>query len=109
MAAFGDGVYEDATQYMSKQKRLSNEVRLDAYGLFKQAGVGDNGSVRPGLLDMVGRAKWDAWHKLRGMSATVAKQKYIALAQTIGFNPGASGTAELVRGGETFVQKGGSA
>ena len=29
------------------------------------------------MMDMVGRAKYDAWAKLKGMSADDAKQKYI--------------------------------
>ena len=29
------------------------------------------------MLDMVGRAKYDAWAKLKGMSADDAMQKYI--------------------------------
>jgi acyl-CoA-binding protein len=29
------------------------------------------------MLDMVGRAKYDAWAKLKGLGADEAKQKYI--------------------------------
>jgi len=32
---------------------------------------------RPGMLDMVKRAKYDAWAKLKGTDPDTAKQKYI--------------------------------
>ena len=35
-------------------------------------------SARPGLLDLKGKAKWDAWNGKKGMSQEEAKQAYIA-------------------------------
>lgn len=32
---------------------------------------------KPGILDMAGRAKWDAWDKKKGMSQDEAKTAYI--------------------------------
>ena len=32
---------------------------------------------RPGMLDMVGRAKYDAWAKLKGTAGDKAMQQYI--------------------------------
>jgi len=32
---------------------------------------------RPGMLDMVGRAKYDAWAKLKGTSQDDARQQYV--------------------------------
>ncbi|HWU67873.1 MAG TPA: acyl-CoA-binding protein, partial [Stenotrophobium sp.] len=42
-------------------KRPSNDDLLTLYALFKQATDGDVSGSRPGMLDMVGRAKYDAW------------------------------------------------
>ncbi|KAL6448333.1 hypothetical protein ACFW04_000343 [Cataglyphis niger] len=58
-------------------KRPTNEELLELYALFKQATVGDNTTSKPGMLDLKGKAKWDAWNKKKGTSQEVAKQTYI--------------------------------
>lgn len=35
------------------------------------------------MLDLKGKAKWDAWNNLKGTSQEEAKAKYIALVQTL--------------------------
>lgn len=55
----------------------SNEEKLTMYALFRQAQDGDVSGKRPGMLDPVGRFKYDAWAKLKGMSSEDAMQKYI--------------------------------
>jgi len=59
--------------------RPSNEQLLDLYGLFKQATEGDVAGSRPGLLDLKGRAKFDAWTKRKGTSKDEAMKGYVAL------------------------------
>ncbi|HEY0255378.1 MAG TPA: acyl-CoA-binding protein [Kofleriaceae bacterium] len=58
---------------------LGNDVMLEMYGLYKQATVGDVTGSRPGMLDLKGRAKFDAWTKLAGTSKADAMTKYIAV------------------------------
>jgi len=58
-------------------KRPSNEDFLFLYSHFKQANGGDVKGDRPGMLDMVGRAKYDAWAKLKGLKPDQAMQKYV--------------------------------
>lgn len=58
-------------------RRPDNNDMLFLYAHFKQASSGDVSGKRPGMLDMVGRAKYDAWDKLKGMSSADAMQKYI--------------------------------
>jgi acyl-CoA-binding protein len=58
-------------------KRPSNDDFLFLYAHFKQAKSGDVSGSRPGMLDMVGRAKYDAWAKLKGESKDGAMKKYI--------------------------------
>lgn len=55
----------------------SNELKLEFYALYKQATEGDVSGKRPGMMDFVGRAKHDAWEKLKGTSADEAMQRYI--------------------------------
>ncbi|MGH8462064.1 MAG: acyl-CoA-binding protein [Stenotrophobium sp.] len=58
-------------------KKPSNEDLLALYSLFKQSTDGDASGARPGMMDMVGRAKYDAWAKLKGVAKDSAMQKYI--------------------------------
>lgn len=58
-------------------KRPSNDDLLFLYAYYKQAAEGDVKGSRPGMLDMVGRAKYDAWAKLKGTSSNDAMQKYV--------------------------------
>lgn len=57
--------------------QTSYEEKLALYSLYKQATEGDVQSKRPGMLDMLGRAKWDAWSKVSGMPPRDAKQMYV--------------------------------
>jgi acyl-CoA-binding protein len=60
-------------------KRPSNDQLLELYALFKQATVGDVEGSRPGMLDVKGRAKYDAWAKRKGLKKNEAMKKYVAL------------------------------
>ncbi len=64
-------------------KRPSNEELLTLYSLFKQATDGDVKGARPGMLDMVGRAKYDAWSKLKGTSADQAMRNYLGVVKKL--------------------------
>jgi len=64
-------------------KRPSNEELLNLYGLYKQSTVGDNNTSRPGLLDIKGKAKWDNWSSLKGISKSDAMNKYVTLANSL--------------------------
>lgn len=55
----------------------SNDLKLQFYGLFKQATEGDVHGKKPGLTDFVGRMKYSAWENLKGMSAEKAMQTYV--------------------------------
>lgn len=60
-------------------KDVSNDDKLKLYGLYKQATIGDCNIQKPGILDLVGRAKWDAWNELKGKSKEDAKKEYVEL------------------------------
>ncbi len=68
--------------------RPSSDKLLGLYGLYKQATEGDAGGPRPGLLDLKGRAKFDAWASRKGLAKDEAMKKYVALvdelAKTLG-------------------------
>lgn len=52
---------------------------LELYALFKQATQGDVSGARPGMLDMKGRAKFDAWEKKKGLGKQAAESAYVEL------------------------------
>jgi diazepam-binding inhibitor (GABA receptor modulating acyl-CoA-binding protein) len=64
-------------------ERPDNATLLKLYALYKQASAGDNTEPKPGFSDMVGRAKWDAWDKLKGKAADEAMQEYIELIESL--------------------------
>ena len=60
-----------------------NDVKLQLYALYKQGSEGDAQGERPGFMDIVGRAKYDAWAKLKGISQEDAMQQYIGLVKSL--------------------------
>ncbi len=64
-------------------ERPDNATMLQIYSLYKQGTVGDNEEKKPGFTDMVGRAKWDAWNKLKGISTKDAMQQYVDLIESL--------------------------
>ena len=67
----------------SLAKRPDNDTLLQLYALYKQATSGDVAGSRPGFTDFVGRAKYDAWDKLKGISKSSAMESYVALVQRL--------------------------
>ena len=67
----------------SLTERPDNATLLKIYALYKQATTGDNAEKKPGFVDMVGRAKWDAWNGLKGISADDAMKQYVALIESL--------------------------
>jgi diazepam-binding inhibitor (GABA receptor modulator, acyl-CoA-binding protein) len=72
-----------AQEAQSLSSRPDNDTLLKLYALYKQATKGDVQGKRPGMLDMVGRAKYDAWTALRGKSSETAMQEYINLVESL--------------------------
>ncbi len=64
-------------------ERPDNATLLKIYALYKQATAGDNSEKRPGMMDMVGRAKWDAWNNLKGTASNEAMQQYVDLIESL--------------------------
>jgi len=60
-----------------------NDTLLKIYSLFKQGSVGDVQGDRPGMMDFVGRAKYDAWASLKGKTVEQAQQAYVDLIESL--------------------------
>lgn len=71
---------EDAKQL---PKRPNNETLLRLYALYKQATTGNVRGKRPGMMDFTGRAKHDAWKKLKGTTKEDAMRAYVELVEKL--------------------------
>jgi len=70
-------------QSKNLSERPDNPTLLKIYALYKQATVGDNSEKKPSFSDVVGRAKWDAWEKLKGTDSDAARLQYIDLIESL--------------------------
>lgn len=68
----------------SLRERPDNQTMLRLYALFKQGSIGDVRGAKPGFMDFVGSAKYEAWAKLAGMPSTDAQALYIELVRKLG-------------------------
>ncbi len=81
--------FNDAKARVEKlANRPSNDRLLDLYAFYKQATEGDVSGSRPGMLDLKGRAKFEAWSKRKGLSKDDAMKKYAALVDAMEKEPG---------------------
>ena len=64
-------------------KSPGNDKLLELYAFYKQGTTGDVTGKRPGMLDLKGRAKHDAWGVRKGMSPDDAKTAYVELVEKL--------------------------
>jgi diazepam-binding inhibitor (GABA receptor modulating acyl-CoA-binding protein) len=76
--------FESAQARVKALKSTPNPTDLLAlYALFKQGTQGDVSGSRPGMLDIKGRAKFDAWEKKKGMTREAAQAAYVELVREL--------------------------
>lgn len=72
-----------AARSRSLRTTPSEGTLLDLYALYKQSAEGDARGARPGPLDLIGRAKFDAWAKLRSVDRSEAMRRYTELVESL--------------------------
>lgn len=75
--------FDQALKDVKSLSSLSNQDLLALYALYKQATSGDVSGKKPGMLDLKGRAKFEAWEKQKGMDAEAAMKEYVALVKKL--------------------------
>ncbi|KZP31799.1 acyl-CoA-binding protein [Athelia psychrophila] len=55
----------------------SQDQQLAFYQYYKQGTIGDVNTERPGMMDFVGKKKWDAWNSVKGTTKEDAWAKYV--------------------------------
>jgi len=63
--------------------RPDSGTLLKLYALYKQGTNGDAVGARPGFGDLIGRAKYDAWAGIAGISKEQAMQQYVDLIDSL--------------------------
>jgi carboxylesterase len=64
-------------------KPPGNDELLALYAFYKQATVGDATGDRPGMMDVTGRAKFDAWAARKGLAREAAMTAYAELVNKL--------------------------
>lgn len=75
--------FEEAAARLKTLGDLDPEVLLEAYGLYKQATLGDVQGTRPGILDLRAQAKFDAWAQWFGTPVPEAQAEYVRLVSRL--------------------------
>lgn len=76
--------FEKASEDVQKlSQRPDNNTLLRLYAFYKQATEGNVEGKRPGITNLKGRAKYDAWAKIKDMSPEDAMTSYIDLVQSL--------------------------
>ncbi|XP_072811141.1 acyl-CoA-binding domain-containing protein 7 isoform X1 [Vicugna pacos] len=85
------GDFDKAADDVRKLKTRPDDEELKVlYGLYKQSVVGDvdigimlSFKKCPGVLDLKGKAKWEAWNLQKGLSKDDAMSAYISKAKEL--------------------------
>lgn len=72
-----------AAAVLKAKKDPGNDMKLRLYAHYKQATEGDVAGEKPGFTDFINRAKYEAWAKLKGMSADDAMKAYVKLVERV--------------------------
>ena len=64
-------------------QKPDNATLLELYALYKQGTEGDAAGRRPGIMDPVGRAKFDAWGNKKGVSTDDAMKAYVTYVKKL--------------------------
>ncbi|XP_032709262.1 enoyl-CoA delta isomerase 2, mitochondrial-like [Lontra canadensis] len=89
---------EDFENAMNQVKLLKedpgNEVKLKFYGLYKQATEGPCNTPKPGVFDLINKAKWEAWNALGNLPKETARQSYVDLVSGLSSSSDSSSQAK---------------
>ncbi|XP_020030578.2 enoyl-CoA delta isomerase 2 isoform X1 [Castor canadensis] len=85
------------------KKDPGNEVKLKLYALYKQATEGPCNMPKPGMLDFINKAKWDAWNAIGSLPKETARKNYVDLVSSLSPSSESSGRVDKEPGSESVV------
>jgi len=81
-----DQLFQIACSEVKKNNtKLNNEDLLKLYAYYKQAVTGNVSGNRPKFTNVRGKAKYDAWASLSGLSSEDAKSEYVKYVNQLEF------------------------
>lgn len=76
--------FKDAQQRVTQLPSAPDSgVMLQLYSLFKQSTAGDVSGKKPGMLDFIAKAKYEAWEGRKGLSKEAAMNEYVQLVDNL--------------------------
>ncbi|KAF6136196.1 hypothetical protein GIB67_001605 [Kingdonia uniflora] len=84
-----DDAFSAATAFVAAaasdrlSQKVSNDVQLELYGLYKIATEGPCTTPQPSALKISARAKWNTWQRLGTMGQEEAMQRYIIIVSEL--------------------------
>jgi acyl-CoA-binding protein len=70
--------FELAAKYIEQNhSKFDQGNLLEIYGLYKQSTVGKCNVPKPGIFNLQGKAKWNAWNQYGDMEPKTAMSRYI--------------------------------
>lgn len=94
MSTLGNNVKQRFLDKVKFAKTLpaldDNQLKLKMYAYYKQATVGDCNTSKPGMLDFVGKYKWDAWNSMKSMEPDAAMEAYMEIVDDLSAKAGVS-------------------
>ncbi len=67
----------------AEMAKRTDAERLQIYGLFKQATVGDINIPKPGMFQLEAKAKFEAWESQKGTTKDAAMAAYVKVAKQL--------------------------
>lgn len=82
MAELFEVAQQVVDEFGQSGQKITNEQALEIYAFFKQATVGNINTNRPGMFDLKGKYKWDAWKAKEGLSTEDARAGYVSYVRS---------------------------
>ena len=78
-------IYSNSTVFLNvSTSKLSSKNPSPSFRFSpSEATVGDNGTEKPGMFDLKGKYKWEAWNNNKGKGKDAAQKEYIALVREL--------------------------
>ena len=81
-----DEEFEQAAEAVKAVTTVTDDDRLQLYGLFKQVTVGNINTTKPWAFEFVAAAKWNAWKSYENWSKEKAKLGYLFVVKKLSGN-----------------------
>ncbi|KAM7322821.1 hypothetical protein ACRRTK_018326 [Alexandromys fortis] len=96
--------FENAVNQVKLLKKdPGNQVKLQLYALYKQATDGPCNVPKPGVFDLVNKAKWEAWNALGSLPQETARQNYVDLVSSL--SPSSEASSQGKSGADVKVHE----